>query len=140
MKKIIALEYDKELLPSIGDSMCFDSGFVAISARVLNGKDMYDVVIKATGHVKVLYGEEVYKCASLMPDALRKMFIDGSINEAAGKEVEICENNWWETYIYKNGENKDAFYFEGVPSDFKNEEEIEQYVLETLESYFNSED
>lgn len=132
MKKVIALDYDKQLLPKIGDSMCFDSGFTAISADVFDGSDKYNVEIRAIGHVKVWWRDMCFKCASSMPDELLKMFRDESITD----DVDIVENNWWETFIYKNGDYQDSCLFEGTPNDFKNEDEIGDDILETLEYYF----
>ena len=136
MKKVVLLDYDKHLLPKIGDSMCFDSGFTALSAEVFDGSDKYEVYIRATGHVKVFYNDNVYKNASSMPEELLELFRTEGINAALGHDVDIVENNWWETFIYKNGEYMDSCLFEGCPSDFQNEEEIEQYILDTLEYYF----
>lgn len=136
MKKVIALSYDKELLPTIYDSMCFDSGFTAIYAKVLDGTDEYELELRATGHVKVFWEDNMYKCASQMPEELLRLFRDEGINAALGNEVDIVENNWWETFIYKNGVYQDSTFFEGNPNDFQSEEEIEQWVLDELEYYF----
>lgn len=136
MKKVVLLDYDKQLLPKLGGSMCFDSGFTALSAEVFDGSDKYEVYIRAAGHVKVFWRDNVYKCASQMPEELLELFRDEGINTALNNEVDIVENNWWETYVYKNGYFQDGVLFEGCPSDLKNEEEIEQYILDTLEYYF----
>lgn len=132
MKKVVVLDYDKQLLPTIGDSMCFDSGFTALSAEVFDGSDKYEVVIKAQGHVKLWWRDMCFKHASSFPDELLEKFRNGT----AYKEVEIDENNWWETLIYKDGDYIGGDIFEGEPRDFKNEHEIEDYVLDMLEPCF----
>jgi hypothetical protein len=121
---------------NIGDSMCFDSGTTIMSADICI-ENIADVQIdlRACGHVKVDFCDDVYKCASNFPTELMELFESGLVD--TDERVYIHENNWWETFIdvYPHGENdckSDTVIFEGVPSDFENEEQVKEYIVELL--------
>jgi hypothetical protein len=134
---------------NIGDSMCFDSGTTIMSADICI-ENIADVQIdlRACGHVKVDFCDDVYKCASNFPTELMELFESGLVD--TDERVYIHENNWWEVFIdvyphedwwktfidvYPHGEddcNSDSVLFEGVPSDFENEEQVKEYIVELL--------
>ena len=121
---------------NIGDSMCFDSGTTIMSADICI-ENIADVQIdmRACGHVKVDFCDDVYKCASNFPAELMELFESGLVY--TDERVYIHENNWWEIFIdvYPHGENdchSDSVIFEGVPSDFKDEEQLKEYIVELL--------
>lgn len=128
---------------SIGDSMCFDSGTTIMSANIcIENKADVQIDLRACGHVKVDFCDDiyrctynVYKCASNFPEELMELFEKG----LADTDDRVCihENNWWEVFIdvYPHGENdcnSDSVLFEGVPSDFENEEQVKEYIVELL--------
>jgi hypothetical protein len=121
---------------SIGDSMCFDSGTTIMSADIcIENKADVQIDLRACGHVKVDFCDDVYKCASNFPTELMELFESGLVD--TDERVYIHENNWWETFIdvYPHGENdcnSDSVLFEGVPSDFENEEQVKEYIVELL--------
>jgi hypothetical protein len=121
---------------SIGDSMCFDSGTTIMSANIcIENKADVQIDLRACGHVKVDFCDDVYKCASNFPTELMELFESGLVD--TDERVYIHENNWWETFIdvYPHGENdckSDTVIFEGVPSDFENEEQVKEYIVELL--------
>jgi hypothetical protein len=121
---------------SIGDSMCFDSGTTIMSANIcIENKADVQIDLRACGHVKVDFCDDVYKCASNFPTELMELFESGLVY--TDERVYIHENNWWETFIdvYPHGENdckSDTVIFEGVPSDFENEEQVKEYIVELL--------
>ena len=121
---------------TIGDSMCFDSGTTIMSADICieNTADI-QIDLCACGHVKVDFCDNVYKCASNFPTELMELFESGLVD--TDERVYIHENNWWEVFIdvYPHGENdckSDSVIFEGVPSDFENEEQVKEYIVELL--------
>jgi hypothetical protein len=121
---------------TIGDSMCFDSGTTIMSADIcIENKADVQIDLRACGHVKVDFCDDVYKCASTFPTELMKLFESGLVD--TDDRVCIHENNWWEVFIdvYPHGENdfnSDSVIFEGVPSDFENEEQVKEYIVELL--------
>jgi hypothetical protein len=121
---------------NIGDSMCFDSGTTIMSANIcIENKADVQIDLRACGHVKVDFCDDVYKCASNFPTELMELFESGLVD--TDERVYIHENNWWETFIdvYPHGENdckSDTVIFEGVPSDFENEEQVKEYIVELL--------
>lgn len=121
---------------SIGDSMCFDSGTTIMSADIcIENKADVQIDLRACGHVKVDFCDDVYKCASNFPTELMELFESGLVD--TDERVYIHENNWWEVFIdvYPHGENdcnSDSVIFEGVPSDFENEEQVKEYIVELL--------
>jgi hypothetical protein len=121
---------------SIGDSMCFDSGTTIMSANIcIENKADVQIDLRACGHVKVDFCDDVYKCASNFPTELMELFESGLVD--TDERVYIHENNWWEVFIdvYPHGENdcnSDSVLFEGVPSDFENEEQVKEYIVELL--------
>jgi hypothetical protein len=121
---------------SIGDSMCFDSGTTIMSANIcIENKADVQIDLRACGHVKVDFCDDVYKCASNFPTELMELFESGLVD--TDERVYIHENNWWEIFIdvYPHGENdcnSDSVLFEGVPSDFENEEQVKEYIVELL--------
>lgn len=121
---------------SIGDSMCFDSGTTIMSADIcIENKADVQIDLRACGHVKVDFCDDVYKCASNFPNELMELFESGLVD--TDERVYIHENNWWEIFIdvYPHGENdcnSDSVIFEGVPSDFENEEQVKEYIVELL--------
>lgn len=73
--------------------------------------------------------------ASNFPTELMELFESGLVD--TDERVYIHENNWWEVFIdvYPHGENdckSDSVIFEGVPSDFENEEQVKEYIVELL--------
>ena len=121
---------------NIGDSMCFDSGTTIVSADIcIENKADVQIDLRACGHVKVDFCDDIYKCASNFPTELMELFENGLVD--TDERVYIHENNWWETFIdvYPHGENdckSDTAIFEGVPSDFENEEQVKEYIVELL--------
>ena len=121
---------------AIGDSMCFDSGTTIMSADIcIENKADVQIDLRACGHVKVDFCDDVYKCASNFPTELMELFESGLVD--TDDRVCIHENNWWEIFIdvYPHGENdcnSDSVLFEGVPSDFENEEQVKEYIVELL--------
>ena len=121
---------------NIGDSMCFDSGTTIMSADIcIENKADVQIDLRACGHVKVDFCDDVYKCASNFPTELMELFESGLVD--TDERVYIHENNWWEVFIdvYPHGENdcnSDSVIFEGVPSDFENEEQVKEYIVELL--------
>ena len=121
---------------AIGDSMCFDSGTTIMSADIcIENKADVQIDLRACGHVKVDFCDDVYKCASNFPTELMELFESGLVD--TDERVYIHENNWWEVFIdvYPHGENdcnSDSVIFEGVPSDFENEEQVKEYIVELL--------
>ena len=121
---------------NIGDSMCFDSGTTIMSADIcIENKADVQIDLRACGHVKVDFCDDVYKCASNFPTELMELFESGLVD--TDERVYIHENNWWEIFIdvYPHGENdcnSDSVLFEGVPSDFENEEQVKEYIVELL--------
>jgi hypothetical protein len=121
---------------NIGDSMCFDSGTTIMSADIcIENKADVQIDLRACGHVKVDFCDDVYKCASNFPTELMELFENGLVD--TDERVYIHENNWWEVFIdvYPHGENdcnSDSVIFEGVPSDFENEEQVKEYIVELL--------
>lgn len=121
---------------NIGDSMCFDSGTTIMSADICIENIAYvQIDLRACGHVKVDFCDDVYKCASNFPTELMELFESGLVD--TDERVYIHENNWWEIFIdvYPHGENDCYSYsviFEGVPSDFENEEQVKEYIVELL--------
>jgi hypothetical protein len=121
---------------NIGDSMCFDSGTTIMSANIcIENKADVQIDLRACGHVKVDFCDDVYKCASNFPTELMELFESGLVD--TDERVYIHENNWWEVFIdvYPHGENdcnSDSVLFEGVPSDFENEEQVKEYIVELL--------
>ena len=121
---------------NIGDSMCFDSGTTIMSADIcIENKADVQIDLRACGHVKVDFCDDVYKCASNFPTELMELFESGLVD--TDERVYIHENNWWEVFIdvYPHGENdcnSDSVLFEGVPSDFENEEQVKEYIVELL--------
>jgi hypothetical protein len=116
--------------------MCFDSGTTIMSADIcIENKADVQIDLRACGHVKVDFCDDVYKCASTFPTELMKLFESGLVD--TDDRVCIHENNWWEVFIdvYPHGENdcnSDSVIFEGVPSDFENEEQVKEYIVELL--------
>lgn len=121
---------------TIGDSMCFDSGTTIMSADIcIENKADVQIDLRACGHVKVDFCDDVYKCASNFPTELMELFESGLVD--TDERVYIHENNWWEVFIdvYPHGENdcnSDSVIFEGVPSDFENVEQVKEYIVELL--------
>ena len=121
---------------NIGDSMCFDSGTTIMSADIcIENKADVQIDLRACGHVKVDFCDDVYKCASNFPTELMELFESGLVD--TDERVYIHENNWWEVFIdvYPHGENdcnSDSVIFEGVPSDFESEEQVKEYIVELL--------
>lgn len=105
------LEFNSKFdLTNINDSMELDSGQTVAQLRIKldadnPNHDDTDVLItlEVQGDVKVFYKNEMYKCASQMPDELIKIFHDGYEDpEAIG--LNVCENNWFEIYIEEDGQ------------------------------------
>lgn len=121
---------------AIGDSMCFDSGTTIMSADIcIENTEDVQIELRACGHVKVDFCDDVYKCASNFPTELMELFESGLVY--TDERVYIHENNWWEIFIdvYPHGEYEFSSYsviFEGVPSDFENEEQVKEYIVELL--------
>lgn len=117
---------------SLRDSMCYDSGLKALEAKITTNNDEYKVVIETQGHVRFIYKGDVYKCASQMPDELIQKFYEGT---AYDNDDTYCdENNWWEVEVYKNGDYVDWLggFMDFSPCDFKDEEDIKQYLIDTI--------
>ena len=112
---------------TMGDSMCFDSGTTFLEATISTDKGDIDVAIKAQGHVKVYYKDELYKHANQMPQELIEKFKDGSV--LYDDDCYITENNWWETLWGFNG-HSDGEVFEIIPCDFEDEQDIREWLLE----------
>ena len=116
---------------TMGDSMCFDSGTNFLSATVSTENGDVDILIQARGSVKVYYKDEMFKCASQMPQELIDKFKDDSAWD--DDDCEIIDSNWWELFWDYNG-NTDCFenaeVFNANPMDFKNEQEIKEWLLE----------
>lgn len=129
MKKVVSLDYDKSTFFQLGDSMCYDSGYQALYAQVFDGSDEYHVYIMAQGNVKVMWRGDMYKCASQMPEELHDKFVDGT---AYDELDDLIENNWWELLVYKNGVFYDGEVLGFEPKDFKDEQAIEDYILEVI--------
>ena len=105
------LEFNSKFdLTNINDSMELDSGQTVAQLRIKavsdsSNHDDTDILItlEVQGHVKVFYKDDMYKCASQMPDELIKIFHDGYEDpEAIG--LNVCENNWFEIYIEEGGQ------------------------------------
>ena len=116
---------------TMGDSMCFDSGTNFLSATVSSESGDVDILIQARGSVKVYYKDEMFKCASQMPQELIDKFKDDSAWD--DDDCEIIDSNWWELFWDYSG-NTDCFenaeVFNANPMDFKNEQEIKEWLLE----------
>ena len=116
---------------TMGDSMCFDSGTNFLSATVSSESGDVDILIQARGSVKVYYKDEMFKCASQMPQELIDKFKDDSAWD--DDDCDIIDSNWWELFWDYSG-NTDCFenaeVFNANPMDFKNEQEIKEWLLE----------
>ena len=128
MKEIVNLCINPEW-ETMGDSMCYDSGTYFLIAKIKTDTCDINVCIRAQGHVKVYYKDNMYKHANQMPQELIDMFRDGT----AWTECDVVENNWWEIMWDTNQETnwyERGDVFELLPYDFKNEQEIREWLLQ----------
>ena len=134
--KVIKLNYCNDY-KEIGDSMCFDSTFKFLTAQLMREKDgsIFDVTIEVQGYVSVVFKGDCISCFSEMPDELKKMFEDGSAYDS--DLVVINENNWWEVFVEENGVLLDSDVMEQNPCDFKDEEDIINFLKDVCDTYVN---
>lgn len=118
---------------NLRDSMCYDSGTEALTAKIsMDNGDIYDCVIATQGHVRVIYKGDVYKSACQMPDELIDKFYRGVAYDDG--DLYCDENNWWEVMIYKNGDYIDWLggFMDFCPCDFEGYEDIKKYLLDMI--------
>ena len=82
-------------LSNINDSMELDSGSVIAELK----KDNYMLELRVCGEVKVYFDDDIFKCASQMPDELLQLFHEGKAYE--DERVSVIENNWFEVFLYE---------------------------------------
>ena len=130
--EVIRLELAKGFY-KMTDSMCFDSGLVALKAELIDGDNQYNISVIAEGDVRVFYKDNCYRCASQMPDELLDKFESGAINDDPDYYCDM--NNWWEVEVYKNGDYIDwaGGFMDFCPADFTDEEDIKQWLIATAE-------
>lgn len=86
-------------LSNINDSMELDSGQEI--ARLEKGE--YVVTLEVHGSVRVLYKDNIYKCASQMPEELIQMFHNW---KPEYEDIVDCGmNNWFEMFLWEKGED-----------------------------------
>ena len=68
-----------------------------------------------------------------MPAGLRKLFRQNcSLSHLIANDVDVIENNWWELFIEKNGKTIRTEVVEFVPNEFSNEDELKQWLIESI--------
>jgi hypothetical protein len=139
--KLSIKSIDVNLAPdffNMSDSMCYDSGTVALTANIetKNGRK-YEVTIAAQGCVKVFWHGDMYKSACQMPEELIQKFADGTIDE--DNDFDCCENNWWEVMVYRDGRYIDwcGGVMDGFPNDYADENEVKDYLIEVISNDFD---
>ena len=106
-------------------------------ARLEVSTDIGDMcaTVNIIGDVRVLYGDEIFRCASKMPEELIKKFHNWKPEYE--KDVEVGNNNWAElTLFIKQGDKYvDAGYSDVVDVEGCNPEQIKNILIDSINEY-----
>ena len=124
-------------LTELKDSMLLDSGQEVINLKYKG----YEVSVRVCGEVRVQFKGGSYAASSQMPEELLQKFrdgtaYDGTLDEDGEPVVNIINNNWFETFLYKDGKWTG---WSTLPSDFENEteEEIASGLKDDVDDYID---
>lgn len=101
-------------------------------ARLEKGK--YVVTLEVRGTVRVCYKDNIYRCASNMPEELIQMFHDW---KPEYEEIVSCDmNNWFEVFLWEK--DKDGkLHWLGISDVCDVENEDEEALRTSLEDYLD---
>lgn len=122
-------------LSNINTSMELDS---TQSVAELTDKN-FMLEIRVCGEVKVYFDDDIFKCASQMPDELLQLFHEGKAYE--DERVGVVDNNWFEAFLYeKDGDgwvwtgSSDVVDCEGMTND-RLKEMMQEIIAEWTSNY-----
>ena len=78
----------------VTDSLLLDSGQEILSGKVRG----FEVSVLVCGDVRILWKEQIYKCASQFPEDLTEAIRNHALEDGC-----VSMNNWYETRLYKEG-------------------------------------
>lgn len=128
--------YIDEHLIGVNDSLELDSNQIMayLTLTKKNGKKKNTkilVELRVEGEVKIDYKGKTYKTPSDFPDGLKKLIKSGCVDRS--KCTEVHNNNWFEVYIYVNGNY--SGYSEVVDGGWKSHGDVFGFLLDCAYKY-----